>query len=139
MKVPGRSRWASLRVLAVLGCLAGILPGQGLKAVPGKAPFHPTRLLVGFKDDGQAAARQAAIGRQGLKVRRQFRSPGLERLAVLDVADENEGRAARTQAPAARLRRMQERLELPVTHRHRIRLGARGGHVDHPAGVVHVR
>jgi subtilisin family serine protease len=94
----------------MLLAVAGFAAGQHPKDAPQHEPFHPTRLLVKFRDDGQAAARNAAIAGEGLRVRRQFRSAGLERLAVLDEANEKAARAAGAQGQAARLRRMQERM-----------------------------
>jgi subtilisin family serine protease len=74
-------------------------------AHPGKAPFHPTRILVKLKEGERAIAEQPVLREHGLKVRRQFK--GLARTAVLDLADDAEAKAL---APAARTQRLKDRI-----------------------------
>ncbi len=103
-------RSASAAWLVAALWLTQPLPAQGIMAGPEKAAFHPTRLLVKFKEDGQKPAQQALLRQHGLKIRHQFKSPSLQRLALLDLADDAEVKATKALAPEVRTRRLKDRI-----------------------------
>jgi subtilisin family serine protease len=81
---------------------------QQNKALPDKEPFHPTRIIAKFAERGKAGAQAAALQQQGLKIQRQFSL--LPQVAVLDLADPSEAKAAKAPAPADRSKRLEQRI-----------------------------
>jgi hypothetical protein len=96
------------------GFLALLLLCAPLLAQPQKPDadqdqFHPTRILAKFVSDEKARlGRQSTLAQQGLKVHRQFKL--LPRTVVLDLADDNQAKAARALPPQARARALRDRI-----------------------------
>lgn len=90
--------------------LANPLAAGPARAEPDEVPFHPTRILVKLKEGQQKIAGHPVLKQHGMKIRRQFKSPALQRLAVLDLANDAEAKAAKALAPEVRTRRLQERI-----------------------------
>lgn len=106
MKVISRCLFALARVTSFLAALS--LFAQQNKALPDKEPFHPTRIIVKFAAREKAAGQITFFQQQGLRIQRQFSL--LPQVAVLDLADANEAKAAKALAPAERSKRLQQRI-----------------------------
>ncbi len=85
------------------------VPAQQPRPGEGQEPFHPTRVLAKFAGGEKAVAgKQSLLLQQGLKIQRQFRL--LPRVAVLDLEDATQAKAAQALVPAERARRLQARI-----------------------------
>ena len=124
MKSISRCLFTLARVAIFL--LAMSLFAQQNKALPDKEPFHPTRIIVKFAAREKAAGQVAFLQQQGLSIQRQFRL--LPQVAVLDLADANQAKAAKALAPAERSQRLQQRIGIEDVNPHRCihRVGVEG-------------
>ena len=101
----------TLLLLAGLAALFALTPlfAQTNQAALGGEQFHPTRILAKFRAGEQALAGKAsALGQQGFKIQRQFTLlPGL---AVLDLQDANQAKAAQALPPGEQAKQLQARI-----------------------------
>jgi len=87
--------WMALVVTVLrLTLVAGALATQGKPDAKNALPFHPTRLLAKFSQDGEFQAGASALAVQGVTIHKQVALvPGL---VVLDISKNREAAAAQT-------------------------------------------
>ncbi len=100
--------WMLAGILALFLSPASV-PAQQPRPGEGQVRFHPTRVLAKFAGSEKAlAGKQSLLLQQGLKIQRQFSM--LPRVAVLDLEDATQAKAAQALVPAERARRVQARI-----------------------------